>query len=99
MGDIDLDLGIVATSWCFNGDSLDMEKLNALSYGYGKVVRQEYIRYGLLYYTTTRYLNGRNYRELLERFSQIPFTFERKGWNLNLESSSPIFQVGLETLK
>jgi homoserine kinase type II len=68
MGDRDLDLGIVAISWCFNGSSLDREKLNALSHGYGKVVREEYIRYGLLYYATTRYLSGRNYRELLERF-------------------------------
>ena len=68
-------LAVVATSWCFNNSTLDVNKVQILLNNYGLVLKieefKEYIKYALLYYTTTRYLNNENYKELLKRLENL----------------------------
>ncbi len=74
-GDFKFDLAVVASSWCFDDDMPNYEKINALlcSYGLDMPIDEfkEYIKYALVYYATTRYLSGRNYKELIDRLENI----------------------------
>lgn len=74
-GDFKFDLAVVASSWCFDDNIPNYEKIEALLYSYGLDMPieefKEYIKYALVYYATTRYLNGRNYKELLNRLEDI----------------------------
>ncbi len=69
-GDFLFDLAVVAVSWCRSDQQV---KLLLESYG-SDIIPEEfksYMRYALLYYSVTRYLGERNYRELLERLKCI----------------------------
>ena len=74
-GDFVFDLAVVASSWCFDDDIPNYEKINALLSSYALdmplVEFKEYIKYALVYYATTRYLSGRNYKELIDRLENI----------------------------
>jgi len=74
-GDFKFDLAVVASSWCFDDNKPNYEKIEALLCSYGLdmplVEFKEYIKYALVYYATTRYLNNRNYQELLNRLENI----------------------------
>jgi homoserine kinase type II len=74
-GDFRIDLAVVASSWCFDDDKPNYHKINTLLCSYGldmpMVEFKEYIKYALVYYATTRYLNGRNYQELINRLENI----------------------------
>ena len=74
-GDFVFELAVVALSWCFEKDELDIEKVQLLLSTYGSELSYDefkvYIKYALLYYTTTRYLNDRNYKELLQRLKNL----------------------------
>ena len=74
-GDFIFDLAVVASSWCFDDNKPNYEKINTLLSSYGLQIQldtfKEYIKYALVYYATTRYLNGRNYQELLNRLDNI----------------------------
>lgn len=65
-GDFLFDLAVTALSWCKNSA---MEK--ALLDGYGQTISlkhfREYVKYAGLYYSVTRFLEDRNYKELLEK--------------------------------
>ncbi|MDC0932483.1 phosphotransferase [Arcobacteraceae bacterium] len=74
-GDFVFELAVVTISWCFENNKLNTSKVKTLLDTYGLNINikefNEYIKYALLYYTTTRYLNNRNYKELLERLKSI----------------------------
>ena len=74
-GDFLLDLAIIALSWCFDKNRLNIEKLAILliNYGYTKDIKSflDYIKYALLYYLVTRYLNQKNYKELEKRLLKL----------------------------
>ena len=74
-GDFIFDLGVTAVSWCFEGHNLHKEKLEVLISGYGLDIEyerfKEYIKYALLYYATTRYINDRDYKELLMKLDNL----------------------------
>lgn len=74
-GDFTFDLAVVASSWCFDDNKPNYEKIEALlcSYGLNMQIEEfkEYIKYALVYYATTRYLDNRNYQELIERLENI----------------------------
>lgn len=74
-GDFIFDLGVTAVSWCFEGHSLHKEKLEALRSSYSLDLEydrfKEYIKYALLYYATTRYINNRDYKELLMKLENL----------------------------
>jgi len=74
-GDFIFELAVVALSWCFKNNILDIKKVQLLldTYGLSLDINEfkEYIKYALLYYTTTRYLNNENYKELLQRLKSI----------------------------
>jgi len=74
-GDFTFDLAVIASSWCFDNDKPNYEKINALLYSYELdmplVEFKEYIKYALVYYATTRYISNRNYQELLNRLENI----------------------------
>ncbi len=74
-GDFIFDLAVVAISWCFDGDNLNNEKLEILTSSYGLDIKyenfKEYIKYALVYYATTRYINNRDYGELLKKLENI----------------------------
>ncbi len=74
-GDFVFDLAVVAFSWCFDDDMPNYEKIEALLSSYGLVISldkfKEYIKYALVYYATTRYINNRNYQELINRLENI----------------------------
>jgi homoserine kinase type II len=65
-GDFLFDLAVVALSWCRNDDEI---KLLLDSYGNNiKLERfKEYIKYAALYYSVTRFLDNRDYKELLDK--------------------------------
>ncbi len=71
IGDFYFDLGVVAISFCFRDSILDINLVNTLLDSYSASINIEdfiiYIKYALLYYTTTRYISKYNYRELLDR--------------------------------
>ncbi len=70
-GDFLFDLAVVAASWCL--PSLD--NVERLLEGYGSTMSLEaflpYIRYALLYYATTRFLDGRDYAPLLHKIYDL----------------------------
>ena len=74
-GDFVFDLAVVALSWCYEKDMLNEKKVQILldSYGLDIDIKEfkSYIKYALLYYTTTRYLNNRDYKELLKRLKNL----------------------------
>ena len=74
-GDFLFDLAVIAASWCFDNKKLNNIKLNILLNSYGieieKVVFLEYIKYALLYYATSRYINGHNSDELIIKLKYL----------------------------
>jgi homoserine kinase type II len=71
LGDFHFELAVVAISWCFDEDYLNRSAVETLLVNYGSNIDREefdtYIKYALLYYTTTRFIAGRDYRELLAK--------------------------------
>jgi homoserine kinase type II len=71
MGDFHFELAVVAMAWCFDGNRLNHQRLDALLDAYQPTRSIEnfsiYLRYALLYYATTRFIAGRDHEELLER--------------------------------
>jgi homoserine kinase type II len=69
-GDFIFDLAVCAISWC-----TDEQEYQTLLDAYGSDLKLSvfklYVKYALLYYSVTRYLNKRNYQELLERIECI----------------------------
>ena len=67
-GDFIFDLAVVAMSWCYDKHHLNKEKVLTLMRGYNLNISYNkfivYIKYALLYYTTSRYINNRDYKEL-----------------------------------
>jgi len=74
-GDFLFDLAVVAISWCYDNNTLNMTKVKVLLNAYRSMISYKsfipYISYALLYYTTSRYLNNRNYKELLVKLELI----------------------------
>jgi len=74
-GDFIFDIAVVALSWCFNVDTFSKKKTQLLLDSYGlKVdidVFKEYIKYALVYYATTRFINQRDYKELIRKLDNI----------------------------
>ena len=74
-GDFIFELAVVSISWCFEKDHLNKEKVEILLENYDLKISfelfQEYIKYALLYYMTTRYLSNRDYQELLNRWESL----------------------------
>ncbi len=74
-GDFVFDLAVVASSWCFDDNLLNYNKLDALlcSYELDMPIERfkEYIKYALVYYATKRYLDNRDYQELIDRLENI----------------------------
>lgn len=69
-GDFLFDLAVVAASWCLEElPSLGHVTLLLKHYGTDTGLDDflPYMRYALLYYATTRYSSGRDYRNLLEK--------------------------------
>jgi len=75
LGDFYFDLAVVAVGWCFKESILDYSLVEELLRSYNSKIDLEefleYIRYALLYYAVLRYLNGRDYRELLVRLERL----------------------------
>ncbi len=75
IGDFYFDLAVVGVSFCFRDTILDIELVETLINSYSASIEieefMEYIRYALLYYTTTRYIYRYNYRELLDRLERL----------------------------
>lgn len=69
-GDFLFDLAVVAISWCLNVPNA-RTNIDLLLHRYDREVNLKhfipYMKYALLYYATTRYLNGQNYRSLLQK--------------------------------
>jgi homoserine kinase type II len=70
-GDFIFELAVVSISWCFEDAILNEEKTLMLLDTYGLDIKysefKEYIKYALLHYATIRYLDNRNYKELLRK--------------------------------
>jgi len=69
LGDFYFDLAVIVIGCCFNKSGLDRKKVEALLSGYEANIKKElfdeYIKYALLYYATTRFIAKRDYREFL----------------------------------
>ena len=78
-GDFLFDLAVVAIAWCLDEEN-DHSKVTLLLRHYNSNVSLEhfipYMKYALLYYATTRYLDNRNYQALLD---QIPLIDALRG--------------------
>lgn len=78
-GDFLFDLAVVAIAWCLDGEN-DHAKISLLLRHYNSNISFEsfipYMKYALLYYATTRYLDNRNYQMLLD---QIPLIDALRG--------------------
>ncbi len=74
-GDFLFDLATIAISWCFNDNKIDRIKVDILIQNYDDNIKyinfKEYIKYALLYYATTRYINNNNYKSLLNKLEDI----------------------------
>jgi homoserine kinase type II len=70
VGDFYFDLAVVAVSWCKNDQEI-MILLDAYGTNIELEYFKEYMKYALLYYSVTRYLDRRDYSELLERIQCI----------------------------
>jgi len=70
-GDFYFDLAVVVVGWCFDNDRLNKRKVDILLESYQADIEyklfEEYMKYALLYYATTRYISNRNGCELLRR--------------------------------
>lgn len=78
-GDFLFDLAVVAISWCLDGANERSNIETLLAYYNSNLCIHDflpYMKYALLYYATTRYLNGRDYQELLNK---IPLLDKLKG--------------------
>lgn len=69
-GDFYFDLAVVAIDWCKND-----KEVKSLLKSYGAKIKPKkfkiYMKYALLYYATTRYLNNRDYNQLLKRIKKL----------------------------
>jgi len=74
-GDFVFDLAVIAMSWCYEKDYLNKQKVLILMRAYGLKISYKkflvYIKYALLYYTTSRYINNRDYKELYLKLKKI----------------------------
>jgi len=74
-GDFVFDLAVIAMSWCYEKHHLNKEKVLTLMRGYNLNISYKkflvYIKYALLYYTTSRYINNREYKELYLKLKKI----------------------------
>jgi len=75
IGDFRFDLAVVAISWCYDKDNINHQKIQTLlKYYKSELLFDEfkpYIQYALLYYATTRYINGRDYNGLIYRLEGL----------------------------
>jgi len=73
--DFIFELAVVTISWCFDKIKLNKKKTKLLLKTYGlKIIFKlfkEYIKYALVYYATTRYLDNRDYKILLKRLDNL----------------------------
>ncbi|MCK4441145.1 MAG: phosphotransferase [Sulfurovaceae bacterium] len=74
-GDFYFDLAVVAIDWCFEKNILNKPKVDILLQSYQSDIDyklfKKYIKYALLYYTTTRFISNRNGDELLGRLEYL----------------------------
>jgi len=74
-GDFCFELAVVALSWCFDEDSLNIQKVDVLLKNYeieiSLVLFKEYIKFALLYYITKRYLVQNEYKDLLLKLESL----------------------------
>ena len=74
-GDFIFDLAVIAMSWCYEKQHLNTQKVLILMRVYGLDISYKkflvYIKYALLYYTTSRYIHNRNYKELYLKILKI----------------------------
>jgi homoserine kinase type II len=74
-GDFIFELAVVTIAWCFEDTILNKEKVHILLKTYGLDLSfdkfKEYIKFALLYYTTQRYLNNRDYKQLLAKLENL----------------------------
>jgi homoserine kinase type II len=70
VGDFIFDLAVIAQSWCKNDKDI---KILLKYYGYKNSLKKfkNYMKYALLYYSVTRYLDNRNYKELLKKMDKL----------------------------
>ncbi len=75
VGDFKFDLAVVAISWCYDEVNLNYQKLKTLllSYKFQESYTEfkPYLQYALLYYATRRYINNRDYQELIDKFKLL----------------------------
>jgi len=74
-GDFHFDLAVVVVGWCFDKDILNRQKVDILLTSYQSDIEyqlfEEYIKYALLYYATTRFISNRDGDELLRRLEYL----------------------------
>ena len=74
-GDFLFDLAVISISWCFDDLEINDEKIKILIDTYDDKIDKdsliEYIKYALIYYATTRYINSYNCEELLNKLKNI----------------------------
>ena len=74
-GDFLFDLAVIAISWCYNNEALNQEKVQVLLDNYDNNISynefKKYIKYALLFYTTSRYINKRDYKPLLKKLNNF----------------------------
>ena len=74
-GDFIFDLAVIAMSWCYEKHYLNKKKVLILMRAYDLNISYNkfkiYIKYALLYYTTSRYIYNRNYKELYLKLLKI----------------------------
>ncbi len=74
-GDFYFELAVTALSWCYDKETPNYEKINTLLKSYQADISlcdfNEYIRYALLYYATTRYINKLDYQQLLKKLEKL----------------------------
>ncbi len=75
LGDFHFELAVVVVDWCFEAKHLNETKVQTLLTHYGSNIKREifqsYIKYALLYYATTRHIEGRDSHTLLQRLASI----------------------------
>jgi homoserine kinase type II len=80
-GDFLFDLAVVAASWCLDEEDA-FARISLLLTHYNPDVSFEnfvpYIKYALLYYSTTRYLNHRDYQSLLTKITLLDTLYKDK---------------------
>jgi homoserine kinase type II len=74
-GDFIFDLAVIAMSWCYEKHYLNKQKVLILMKAYDLDISYNkfkiYIKYALLYYTTSRYIHNRDYKELYLKLLNI----------------------------